>query len=101
MSGHTKEHYARRERAAVSCFQSVAKKLGEKHPMTQLMGSLAWGRHHFERGPSSQGLKDVVYTAGALAGMYDVLVKWGLLNDQKAQRILIDAWSQAMHEAQK
>lgn len=100
MSVHTKDHYIRRQRAAERCFQEVAKKLGEKHPMTVMMGTLAWGRHHFERGPSDQGLKDVVYTAGALAGIYDSLVRWGLIYDQKAQRLLIDTWSNVMLEAQ-
>ena len=97
MSAWTKEDYEKRERAALRAFSAVVEKLGKKHPMIDLMGTLAWGRHHFERGPSQQGLKDVVYTAGALAGMYDVLNRWALLNDREAQRILIDAWAAEMH----
>lgn len=97
MAWKTKDDYAKRERAAVRAFQSTAERLGKKHAMTELMGTLAWGRHHFERGPSRQGLKDVVYTAGALAGMYDILNRWGLLNDREAQRVLIDEWNKATH----
>lgn len=92
----TKEEYKRRERAAVRAFVNTAKELGKGHSMTRLMGSLAWGRHPFERGPSDQGLKDCIYAAAGLDGMYQVLNMWGREYDTAAQRVLIDQWNKAL-----
>jgi len=37
--------------------QQIAKHLGEEHPITKMLGSLAWGRHDWEIGVNSTPAK--------------------------------------------
>lgn len=78
-------------------FRKIAEVLGKNHPITKLMGPLAWGRHEFEGGPDDKGLRFEAMKLGYLIGRYDTLNTWARDNDQKGQRVMIDHWPTSWH----
>ena len=87
----TREQYDRLCRVRRTAFQNIAKKLGKDHPLTELMGSLAWGRHQHERGAhNDKSLRAAAEEFGALEGYAHVLRRWALINDPEAARVLSD-----------
>jgi hypothetical protein len=73
-------------------FQEVAKALGKGHPITELMGSLAWGRHWHERGAHNHNnLRAAAEEFGALEGYAAILRNWARINsDHGAANLLSD-----------
>ncbi len=69
----------------------IANKLGLEHPITKMMGSLAWGRHNAEQGPETS-LRTAVREMAYLDGAFNVLNLWARDNDRKAQRIMLDLY---------
>lgn len=72
-------------------FKEIAKDLGKKHPITQMMGTLAWGRHEWELGVKAT-LADVIARASALDGYFHALNLWARDHSPEAQRMMINVW---------
>jgi calcineurin-like phosphoesterase family protein len=77
--------------------QNIANELGGKHEIVKLMGNLTYGRSNFEHGPD-YGLQDAVREMSALDGVFDVLNRWALMHDQKAQRVLLKHYPRSFQE---
>lgn len=69
----TKHELQTEVRKRTAAFQRIAKELGPYHVITKMMGSLAWGRHGHEHGPSA-GIRQLCYEIGALDGHYAQLI---------------------------
>lgn len=72
-------------------FQEIARELGTEHPITHMMGSLAWGRHQWEQGPS-ETLQGSITQAAALDGAFSILNTWARDNAKVEQRLILDIW---------
>ncbi len=88
---HSKEHYTTLVSNRVRYFKQIAEVLGKEHPITKMMGSLAWGRYDAEWGPG-HSLRDVVEAFGFLNGSFSILNMWARDNDQPAQTIMLSIW---------
>ena len=86
-----KEGYLRQR-----ALQKIAEKLGKGHPVTKMLGSLAWGRHNWETGPRAT-LQGAICLASAMDGVYHTINMWARDNDKKAQDIIIKIYL-ARHE---
>ena len=73
--------------------QDIAKALGKEHPVTKMMGSLAWGRHNWESGPTPT-LQSAIQEAAAVGGVFYILNLWARDNNMEAQRRMLDIWGQ-------
>lgn len=91
MARHKREEIESYSAAKVRAFQQIARTLGKDHPITKMMGSLAWGRSHAERGPDSTA-QDVAVEFGYLQGYFDALNFWARDHDAKAQRVMRRLW---------
>lgn len=87
----TKDEYGIYNAARIRAFPKIAKALGEKHPVTKMMGSLAWGRHNAERGPSDTSIRDYAEEFGYLDGYCDALKRWARENNDDAAMNVINA----------
>lgn len=72
-------------------FMQIAKALGDAHPITKMMDTLAWGRHDWESGPKPR-LERVIEEAAALDGAFKILNYWARDNDKGAQRTMLEIW---------
>lgn len=88
----TKDEWGAIANARIRTFIEVARILGKAHPLTQRMGTLAWGRHSAET--STPTLASTIYIAGYLEGYYNCLNVWARDYAPEAQRVLINAWHQ-------
>lgn len=79
-------------------FVEIASSLGKDHPVTQMMGSLAWGRHDAEQGPHGS-LRSAIREMSFLDGYFSCLNKWALENDRKAQRIMLEEYPRGFESA--
>lgn len=68
---------------------AIAAELGKDHPVTNMMGSLAWGRHDAEWGGDGPKLRTATYALGFLDGIFNAINLWARSNDQKAQRVML------------
>ena len=75
----------------------TAKTLGKDHPLTKLMGSMAWGRSGFEMGPDAHTESYIRFAAGHEA-MWGVYVSWCNIYDQEASDVLYKALITARSE---
>ncbi len=91
-----KEQYLLCIRKKTRAFTEIANLLGKEHPITKMMGSLAWGRHSFETGPQPN-LQDAVYAVGALNGMFQIINTWARDNDPDAQNKIIKLYPQGFN----
>jgi len=82
-----------------SCFQKIAKQLGKEHEITKMLGSLAWGRHHWELTGTAPGLESSIRRASALAGYFQAINTWAGLHDSTAQRTILDIWQALQHSS--
>lgn len=89
----TKAEWEEILRKRTLAFPKIANTLGKEHPVTKMMGPLAWGRHSWEHGPD-YGLQDVIVAASALDGVFDTLNLWCRDNDLGAQRTLIQIYAE-------
>ena len=80
---------SRRKRALMA----VAEFLGKDHKLSQMMGSMAWGRSEAEQTGSGTTLQTAVAEWAFLGGAYEVLNTWARDNDIKGQIVLVKAWS--------
>lgn len=95
------EDYRLMVRRRTSAFQTIAEKLGKVHPITKMMGTLAWGRFKKEFGPDGGGLREAVEAKGFLDGSFDILNLWARDNDPKAQRIMLNIYPSGYESLQK
>jgi len=79
-------------------FQKIADELGKEHPVTKMMGTLAWGRHAGEHGPDF-GLREAIYEMAFLDGFFEVLNLWTRDNDGKAQRVMLEHYPRGYESA--
>ena len=86
----TREEWAslalRRERA----LWQICQELGEKHPITKMLGTLAWRRHQWET--STPNLQSTIVEAAALDGVFAVVNLWARDNDPEVQRTILRLW---------
>ena len=87
----TTADYIHRGSRKEAAFMAIATALGPKHPLTEMMGSLAWGRHDAEMGPH-RTLRTAIYRDGFLAGAFWSLNHWARDHDSAAQRLMLDIW---------
>ena len=90
-----KENWILEGQCRIYALQAIAKKLGKEHPVTKMLGSLAWGRHEWEYG-SRANLQAAIILASAMDGVYHTINLWARDNDKKAQNIIITTY-QARH----
>jgi hypothetical protein len=88
---YKKEDYQHMARIRVVAFKEIAKRLGKEHPITRMMGSLAWGRHDWEQGPQPN-LHGAIGELYALNGVFSVLNAWARDHDSGAQRLMLSLW---------
>lgn len=84
----TADQWVRLVQARVSAFKAIAEALGKDHPLTKMMGPLAWGRHDAEWGPDLN-LRKAVYAVGFLDGAFRQLNLWARDHDTKAQTVML------------
>ena len=72
-------------------FRRIAEALGDKHPITKMMGTLVWGRHSWEPG-LSEPKEALIVKAAALDACFSILNTWALHHDPTAQRIILNIW---------
>ena len=90
-SHFTKNDYAHSLWMKVQGFQAIALALPKGHTVTKMMGTLAWGRNHFETSPDA--LKDhYVRAVGAMDGYFDCLNRWARDHDTIAQKTMLDLY---------
>lgn len=87
----TRAHYEVLVARRLHAFRAIGATLGKAHPVTTLMGGLAWGRHDFERGPTAT-LRDTIEEFAYLEGVFCVLNTWARDHDRKAQCRMLDLW---------
>jgi hypothetical protein len=90
-SNYTKKEWEKVIHRRKCALQKVAERLGKEHPLTQMMGAMAWGRNEAEPGPNHT-LRKAIYEAAFLEGSYSVLNTWARDNDVPAQNVLIKIW---------
>lgn len=90
-SEYNKHDYAAMAADRRRAFCVIAEKLGKKHPITKMMGEVAWGRNDFETGPELT-LRKAVREMSALDGAFGILNRWARDNDSKAQRFMIKVY---------
>ena len=86
-----KDHWIRLGNKREQAFKEIAKALGEKHPITQMIGTLAWGRHEWELGVKAT-LANAIARASALDGYFHALNLWARDHSTDAQRTMIKIW---------
>ncbi len=69
-------------------FQFIARKLGENHKITKMMGGLSHGRNDKEGNIEGHNLRSAVEEKGYLDGCFHILNLWARDNDRKAQKVL-------------
>lgn len=74
-----------------NAFVKIANKLGKEHPITKMMGSLAWGRHNAEQGVEGN-LHTAIREMAYLDGFYDCLNLWMRDNDRGTQHLIRDMY---------
>lgn len=94
---YTKEDYNYMAIKRRNAFCKIAEALGKNHPITKMMGTLAWGRHNFEQGPQGN-LRTAIREMSALDGMFTILNIWARDNDTKAQQIMLGIYSMSFEE---
>jgi hypothetical protein len=87
--------YDQAARLRKAAFVQIGKKLGKNHPITKMMGSLAWRRHNAEQGVDGN-LRTAIREYSFLDGYFDALNLWARDNDTKAQRIMLDIFPRGM-----
>lgn len=95
---YTADDYRYMATLRVRALADIAKKLGKDHPVTQMLGSMAWGRSDWEEGPEGN-LRTAVRHMSALDGVATVLRIWCRDHDREAQRIIIDSYPTRWQEA--
>lgn len=88
-------HMANLRRVA---FKAIADKLGPKHEITRMMGSLAWGRSNFEQGGDSN-LQTAIREMSGLDGFFDAINHWARDHDSNAQRVMLDLYPRGFASA--
>lgn len=63
----------------------IAQKLGKEHPVTQAMGSMAWGRNEREQGPEGN-LRTAIEEKAFLDGCFHMLRRFAKSDDLKARK---------------
>lgn len=86
----TTADYNRLETALLRAAMNTAQKLGKAHPMTKMLGSLAWGRHGAEAGPSGSQLRPALHAVSFVEGYLACVILWARDADSGAQRVLLD-----------
>ena len=81
-------------------FKRIAEKLGNEHPITKMMGSMAWGRNKAEQGVE-QSLRTAVREMSFLDGAFEILNTWARDNDRTAQRIMLDLYPSSWEQVKK
>jgi hypothetical protein len=69
---YTAEDFRYMASTRLGVLMDVAKTLGENHPITEMMGSIAWGRHDYEEGPD-RSLRTAVESKAYLDGVCRML----------------------------
>lgn len=72
-------------------FTEIAKALGPEHPVTKMMGTLAWGRNTWESGPRDT-TQEIIQEAAFLAGCFHILNMWVRDHDTEAQDTMMKIW---------
>ena len=72
-------------------FKRIAEALGKEHQITQLMGSLAWGRNDFEPKPGRTAV-NAHEEYGYLEGCFNILGIWARDHDVLAQNKMLRLW---------
>ena len=93
MGSFTKQQYLEMGTRRESALMEIAKTLGEKHPITKMLDTLAWGRHEWEMGLSSTVAKAIT-RAAALDGVFHTINLWARDNDLMAQRKILAIWQE-------
>jgi hypothetical protein len=89
----TTKDYARMAHERKYALSQICETLGEAHPITKMLGSLAWGRSEFETG-AEPTLRKNIREMSAYDGMFNVLNRWARDNDTYAQRTIIRLYPQ-------
>lgn len=90
----TKDEWLRRGQQREAAFRSIAAALGKEHPVTRMLGPLAYGRHHWELGGNTPTLQQAIVRAAALDGYFQAINIWARDNDRTAQDKLLAIWHQ-------
>lgn len=90
-----RKHYDGLSDDRIRAFRKIADELGKDHPITRMMGTLAWGRFKAEQGPGGT-LRTAVEAYGFLNGYFDALNHWARDNDRDAQRVMLRHWPSGM-----
>ena len=94
---HKKEDYNNASRRKLSAMMKIARDLGEDHPLTKMMGSLAWGRHKAEQGPT-RNLQTAIIEMAYIDGYFEALNMWARDNDSAAQRTILNIYPLGFRE---
>lgn len=94
MRNLTVAELASQVRQKESAFKAIADALGKKHPVTAMMGELAWGRYEAESSVSSPHarLRPLLMAHGYLDGCFHILNLWTRDNDRDAQKLMHKHW---------
>lgn len=98
MSGYRKDDYNYMANRRKSAFTEMAKQFGKDHPITKMMGSLAWGRNGAEQGPNGT-LQTAIREYAYLEGYFSCLNLWARDHDRAAQQTMLDLWPRGMERA--
>lgn len=91
MINFSKDDYDLMSGTRKSAFRKIAIDLGPSHPIVQMMGPLAWGRHNYEQGVD-RTLRTAIEEFAFLEGFFDCLNKWTIIHDLDAQNVLLKHW---------
>lgn len=92
---YKKKDYAHMARVRARAIANITKALGKDHPITHMVGPMAWHRNPWEQGPDTT-LAGYVEEKAGLDGCVHILKAWcNEYRDLKALRVIIELYPSA------